>query len=125
LKSKLHGYSIIFILVLLHFWQASRVRPVGDDYTMLRIYSDEGFWSSINQFWMNFGGNLSAIVIRLFFVSFSSSATNWLGFILYSLITSILILISYLILFAWLTSKNLYQLKAKEVILFLAATFIF
>jgi hypothetical protein len=92
---------------------------------MLRIYTDQGFWSTLNEFWMNFGGNLSAAVMRLSLISFSSDASNWLGFILYSLITSALILISYLILFAWLNSKKLYQLNPKEVILCLAATFIF
>ncbi len=125
MKKNVRNYSFIFAFVALHVWQASLVRPVADDYTSLRIYSEQGFWVTIQEFWMNFGGNLSAAIVRLFFISISSSATNWIGFILYSLATSILVTSTYLIVYAWMTNRNLYQLKTLEVVFCMAATFAF
>ena len=118
-------YLLALLLIGAHLWQASLVRPVADDYTLLRIYSQEGFISSISYIWNNFGGNITPAFIRAVFVTPSLYASNWYGFIAFSMITSLLVIASYLILISWLTDRRVNELTLDDVLIALVASLAF
>ena len=115
-------YVLTLLLICIHLWQASLVRPVGDDYTLLRIYSQDGFTSVISHIWNNFGGNITPAVIRALFIATSLDASNWYGFIAFSITTSILVVTSYMILISWLTNRSINELTMKDVSVALLAS---
>lgn len=118
-------YLLAALLIGIHIWQASLTRPVADDYTLLRIYSQNGFGASIKFIWNNFGGNITPAVIRAVFVAPSLDASNWYGFIAFSIATSILVISSYLILLSWLTDRNIVELTINDVLIVLLASLAF
>ncbi len=118
-------YFLALLLITIHIWQASLVRPVADDYTLLRIYSQEGFMSSISYIWNNFGGNITPAVIRALFVAPSIDTSNWFGFIAFSITTSLLVIISYLVLITWLTNRNMRQISINDLVIALLASLTF
>jgi hypothetical protein len=118
-------YFLALLLVTVHFWQANLVRPVADDYTLLRIYSQEGFTSSISYIWNNFGGNITPAVIRALFVAPSLDTSNWFGFIAFSITTSLLVIMSYLVLITWLTNRSLGQITINDLLIALLASLAF
>jgi hypothetical protein len=118
-------YLLVLLLIGIHLWQASLVRPVADDYTLLGIYSREGFTASISYIWNNFGGNITPAVIRAVFVTPSLDASNWYGFIAFAIVTSILVITSYLILMSWLTDRRIDELTLNDVLIVLLASLAF
>lgn len=118
-------YSLVFLLIGIHFWQASLVRPVADDYTLLKIYSQQGFSSFISYIWNNFGGNVTPAVIRAAYLTFSSDASNWYGFMAFSITTSILVVTSYLVLITWLTNRGFRQITINDLLIALLASLAF
>jgi hypothetical protein len=118
-------YVLALLLIAIHLWQASLVRPVADDYTLLRIYSQEGFTSSISYIWNNFGGNMTPAFIRALFVAPSLDASNWFGFIAFSITTSLLVIMSYLALITWLTHRSLRQITINDFLIALLASLSF
>ncbi len=125
MKKTTPKYFLAVLLIAIHFWQASLVRPVADDYTLLRIYSQEGFMASISYIWNNFGGNITPTVIRAAFVTPSLDASNWYGFIAFSIVTSVLVIASYLILISWLTDRRVDELTINDVLVVLLASLAF
>ena len=125
MKKTTPKYFLVVLLIFVHFWQASLVRPVADDYTLLRIYSQEGFNASISYIWNNFGGNITPAVIRAVFVTPSLDASNWYGFFAFSIATSILVIASYLILISWLTDRRVDELTISDVLIVLLASLAF
>jgi hypothetical protein len=118
-------YLLALLLIGAHLWQASLVRPVADDYTLLRIYSQEGFISFISYIWNNFGGNITPAFIRAVFITPSLDASNWYGFIAFSMVTSLLVIASYLILISWLTDRRVNELTLDDVLIALVASLAF
>jgi hypothetical protein len=118
-------YFLALLLIGIHLWQASLARPVADDYTLLRIYSQEGFIASISYIWNNFGGNITPAFIRAVFVAPSLDASNWYGLIAFSIVTSILVIASYLILISWLTDRRIFELTINDVLIVLLASLAF
>lgn len=118
-------YLLVVLLIGIHLWQASLVRPVADDYTLLRIYSQEGFTASILYSWNNFGGNITPAVIRAVFVTPSLDASHWYGFIAFSIITSQLVITSYLVLITWLSNRDMRQITINDLIIALLASLAF
>ncbi len=118
-------YLLALLLICVHIWQASLVRPVADDYTLLKIYSQEGFESFISFIWNNFGGNITPAVIRALFVAPSLDASSWFGFIAFSIMTSLLVIMSYLVLITWLTNRSLRQITINDLLLALLASLAF
>jgi hypothetical protein len=118
-------YFLALVLIAIHLWQASLVRPVADDYTLLRIYSQEGFTSFISYIWNNFGGNITPAVIRALFVAPSLDASNWFGFIAFSIATSLLVVISYLVLITWLTNRSMRQITINDLVIVLLVSLAF
>lgn len=118
-------YLLALLLVGVHLWQASLVRPVADDYTLLRIYSQEGFFASVSYIWTNFGGNITPAFVRAVFISPSLEASNWYGFMAFSIFTSILVIASYLILISWLSDRRILELSINEVLIVLLASLAF
>jgi hypothetical protein len=118
-------YLLLAATISIHLWQASLVRPVADDYTLLRIYSQEGFSEFISHIWNNYGGNVTPAIIRAAFLSISLDGSNWIGFVVYSLSTTILVVGSYHILLAWLTQRKIRHLDLNDVLLCLLASLAF
>ena len=125
MKKTSHKYLLAALLIGIHIWQASLVRPVADDYTLLKIYSQEGFSSFISYIWNNFGGNITPAVIRAAYLSFSVDASNWYGFMTFAITTSILVIASYLVLITWLTNRSLRQITMSDIIISLLASLAF
>lgn len=113
------------LLIGIHIWQASLVRPVADDYTLLKIYSQEGYSSFISYIWSNFGGNIAPAVIRAAYLSSSVDASNWYGFMAFAITTSILVIASYLVLITWLTNRSLRQITISDLLISLLASLAF
>ena len=118
-------YFLVAFLIGIHFLQASTVRPVADDYTLLRIYSQEGFTSSTWYIWNNFGGNITPAVIRAAYLSFSLDASNWYGFMAFSITTSLLVIVSYMVLITWLTNRSMRQITRNDLVIALLASLAF
>ncbi len=125
MKKTTPKYFLALLLIGIHLWQASLVRPVADDYTLLRIYSQEGFVSSISYIWNNFGGNITPAVIRAAYISLSVDASNWYGFIAFSITTSLLVVASYLVLITWLTNRGIRQITINDLLISLLASLAF
>jgi hypothetical protein len=125
LKKSKPKFFLLGVLTLAHLYQASLVRPVADDYTLLRVYSFNGFNAFISFFWNNFGGNITPAVIRGFFLSISLDGSNWFGFIAYSLITSVLVVSAYLVLISWLTKRKLRNLSINDILISFIASLSF
>ena len=118
-------YFLALLLFSVHLWQATFVRPVADDYSLLKIYSQEGFTSFISFIWNNFGGNITPAVIRALYLSISLDASNWYGFIAFSITTSLLVIISYLIVITWLTNRGMRQVTINDLLIALLASLAF
>lgn len=125
MKKTTPKYFLAVLLIALHLWQASLVRPVADDYTLLRIYSQDGFTSSISYIWNNFGGNITPAAIRALFVAPSLDTSNWFGFIAFSITTSLLVIMSYLVLTTWITNRNMQQITINDLVVALLASLAF
>ena len=125
MKKTTPKYFVALLLIGIHLWQASLVRPVADDYTLLKIYSQEGFVSSISYIWNNFGGNITPAVIRAAYISLSVDASNWYGFIAFSITTSLLVVASYLVLITWLTNRGIRQITINDLLISLLASLAF
>ena len=122
LKKTSPKYFLVLLLISIHIWQASLVRPVADDYTLLRIYAQEGFVSFISYIWNNFGGNITPAIIRALYISVSLDTSNWYGFMAFSITTSLLVVGSYLVLVTWLTNRSMRQLTINDVLISLLAS---
>jgi hypothetical protein len=118
-------FFLTLLLIAIHLWQASLVRPVADDYTFLKIYSQEGFASSISYIWNNFGGNITPTIMRATYLSFSWDASNWYGFMAFSITTSLLVIVSYLVLITWLTNRGMRQITINDLVIALLASLAF
>lgn len=125
MKKNTPKHFLAILLIGIHLWQASLVRPVADDYTLLKIFSQEGFVSSISYIWNNFGGNITPAVIRAAYLSFSVDASNWYGFMAFSLTTSMLVVASYLVLITWLTNRGIRQITINDLLISLLASLAF
>jgi hypothetical protein len=125
MKKSSPKYLLAGLLIGVHIWQASLVRPVADDYTLLKIYSQEGYSSFISYIWSNFGGNITPAVIRAAYLSFSVDASNWYGFMAFAITTSILVIASYLVLITWLTNRSLRQITISDLLISLLASLAF
>ena len=125
MKKTTPKYFLALLLIGIHLWQASLVRPVADDYTLLRIYSQEGFASFIAFIWNNFGGNITPAIIRALYLSISLDASNWYGFIAFSITTSLLVIVSYLILLTWFTNRGMRQITINDLLIALLASLTF
>ena len=115
-------HFLLLPLISIHIWQASLVRPVADDYTLLRIYAQEGFVSFISYIWNNFGGNITPAIIRALYISVSLDTSNWYGFMAFSITTSLLVVGSYLVLVTWLTNRSMRQLTINDLLISLLAS---
>lgn len=118
-------YFLAFLLFSVHLWQATLVRPVADDYTLLKIYSQEGFASFISFIWNNFGGNITPAIARAAYLSFSWNGSNWYGFMAYSITTSLLVVASYLVIITWLTKRGMRQITINDLVIALLASLAF
>jgi len=125
LKKSNPKYFLALLLSSIHLWQATLVRPVADDYSLLKIYSQEGFASFISFIWNNFGGNITPAIIRGLYLSISLDASNWYGFIAFSITTSLLVIVSYLILITWLTNRGMRQITINDLLIALLASLAF
>lgn len=125
LKKTSPKYFLVLILISIHVWQASLVRPVADDYTLLRIYTQEGFAPFISYIWNNFGGNVTPAIIRALYLSVSLDTSNWYGFMAFSITTSLLVVTSYLVLITWLTNRGMRQIKIDDLLISLLASLAF
>ena len=118
-------YFLVLLLIGIHIWQASLVRPVADDYTLLRIYTQEGFVPFVSYIWNNFGGNVTPAIIRALYLSVSLDSSNWYGFITFSITTSLLVVMSYLVLITWLTNRGMRQITLNDLLVSLLASLAF
>ena len=108
------------VLGLWSLWQfviALYCRPVQDDYSYLDIGSNQGFSIYISDFWNSWGGNLSPSLIRIPFYLPSISGNQWWGIVLYSFLTSLLVLATSMILTTWLRGKSLKEFDFRDLIL--------
>jgi hypothetical protein len=125
LKKTSPKHFLVLLLVSVHIWQASLVRPVADDYTLLRIYTQEGFAPFISYIWNNFGGNVTPAIIRALYLSASLDGSNWYGFVAFSITTSLLVVTSYLVLITWLTNRGMRQITINDLLISLFASLAF
>ena len=118
-------HFLVLLLIGIHIWQASLVRPVADDYTLLRIYTQEGFVPVVSYIWNNFGGNVTPAIIRALYLSVSLDSSNWYGFMAFSITTSLLVVMSYLVLITWLTNRGIRQITINDLLISLLASLAF
>jgi hypothetical protein len=125
LKKTSPKHFLVLLLIGIHIWQASLVRPVADDYTLLRIYTQEGFVPFVSYIWNNFGGNVTPAIIRALYLSISLDSSNWYGFMAFSITTSLLVVMSYLVLITWLTNRGMRQITLNDLLISLLASLAF
>jgi hypothetical protein len=125
LKKTSPKHVLVLLLIGIHIWQASLVRPVADDYTLLRIYTQEGFVPFVSYIWNNFGGNVTPAIIRALYLSVSLDSSNWYGFMAFSISTSLLVVMSYLVLITWLTNRGIRQITLNDLLISLLASLAF
>lgn len=117
------SYIFLIFFTLFQVGLAITSRPVQDDYGFLSAGANNGFGKYVGIFWKSMGGNLDPVLIRIPFYIPSISGNSWIGFQLYSFLTTILIFSTSLIITTWVTSRSIKQFKLIDCVIAAAVSF--
>lgn len=95
----------LFLLLLWSLFFAFSARPMQDDYVYLNLLSRNGYSGLISYLWNTNGGNLASPLIRMIFYVPSLSGTSYVGLMLLSLITQLLVFICAILVSIWISGK--------------------